>query len=160
MKTNFVYPDKENNKVEASFGIIRAIYEDEKKKITKKLPRITQQHIYPNNFDKMKVKFATQVLSNTTASAIRAVCDDTNDDLFNQNDIVKFALPTAYLCEMFNNCFDCLNKFKIINKELQGTKPGFINAYNFLKYDMLKFLLSLEYNCTKIIIWNSVFYSI
>ena len=110
MKTNFVYPDKENNKVEASFGIIRAIYEDEKKKITKKLPRITQQHIYPNNFDKMKVKFATQVLSNTTASAIRAVCDDTNDDLFNQNDIVKFALPTAYLCEMFNNCFDCLNK--------------------------------------------------
>ena len=53
----------------------------------------------------MRVKFATQILSNTTTSAIRAVWNDSNDNLFSQNDIIKYALPTAYVCEMYNNSF-------------------------------------------------------
>ena len=116
LKTNVIYPDKDNNLVEASFGIIRAVYENEKNKITKKIPKLTRQHVYPNNFEKMRVKLATQVLSNTTASAIRAICFDKNDNLFNEKDILKFALPTAYFCEMFNKCFDCLNKIKMYNQ--------------------------------------------
>lgn len=145
LKTNFIFPDKIlNEKVEASFGIIRAIYEDEKTKITKKIPKLTQQHIYPNNFDKMRVKFATQILSNTTAAAIRAVCNDINDNLFTDNDIVKFALPTSYFCDMFNKCFDCMNKLPIYNKE-KCEKVGYMDAYDFLKNHMLEFLYSLEY---------------
>lgn len=70
LKTNVIYPDKDNNLVEALFGIIRAVYENEKNKITKKIPKLTRQHVYPNNFEKMRVKLATQILSNTTASAI------------------------------------------------------------------------------------------
>ena len=140
LKNNFKFTDpRTNEKVEGSFKIIRDIWENEKTKITKKLPKITQQHVYPNNFDKMKVKFAVQILSNTTASAIKAVCNDTNDNLFSQSDIIKYALPTAKICEMFNNCFDCFNKVSIFNKDLQGQKVGYIDAYDFLKNDMLEF---------------------
>lgn len=143
IKNNFLFTDKTT---------ICEIFENEKNKITKKLPKITQQHVYPNNFDKMKVKFSVQILSNTTASAIRAVCDETNDSLFSDSNIVKYALSTAKICEMFNNCFDCFNKVKIFNKDLQRTKVGYIDAYEYLKYDMLKFLHSLEYNSDAICI--------
>lgn len=64
----------------------------------------------------MRIKFATQILSHTTASAIRTICYDDNDNLFNKKDIANFALPTAYFCDMFNKCFDCLNKFPIHDK--------------------------------------------
>ena len=64
----------------------------------------------------MRVKLAVQILSNTTASAIRAVCDDVNDHLFNRNEIKKYPLPTALVCEMFNNCFDCFIKVSLFKK--------------------------------------------
>ena len=68
----------------------------------------------------MKVKYAVQILSNTTASAIKAVCSDPNNNLFSQSDIIKYALPTAKICEMFNNCFDCFNKVSIFNKDFES----------------------------------------
>lgn len=103
-------------------------------------------YLYPNNFDKMRVKFAVQIFSHTTASAIRAVCIDPNDNLFSPSEIIKYALPTAKICEMFNNCFDCFNKIPFFNKDKEGQKIGYIDSYDYLKNDMLKFLYSLEYN--------------
>lgn len=35
------------------------------------LPKVTVRHIYPNNFDKMNVSYAAQVLSNTFAELLK-----------------------------------------------------------------------------------------
>lgn len=35
------------------------------------LSRLTETHIYPNSFEKMKVKYAVQILSNSVANGFR-----------------------------------------------------------------------------------------
>lgn len=52
------------------------------------------------DFGKMGVKFATQIMSNATASAIRAFCDDISDNLLSKNEIIKYSLPTVYFSEI------------------------------------------------------------
>lgn len=146
LKTHISFIDKDyEEKQEASFQIIHAIYHEEENFFCKKLSKLTRAHVYPNAFEKMRVKFAVQVLSNTTAAAIRSICDE-DQNLFIRKNISKFAIPTAKFCEMFNRCFDSLNKFPIFNKLKQGATTNDLDAHNFLKNEMLNFLSSLEYN--------------
>ena len=42
-----------------SFQLIKELYEMEENAKTKRRPNLTRQHIYPNTFRKMRVKFAT-----------------------------------------------------------------------------------------------------
>lgn len=53
----------------ASFQVIRELYEMEANATTKMCPKLTRQHIFPNSFEKMRVKFATQIFSKTVAAA-------------------------------------------------------------------------------------------
>lgn len=142
LKTNILF-NFENERHEASFTIIQAIFHEEENLFCKKLTKLSRAHIYPNAFEKMRVKFAVQVLSNTTAAAIRSICD-TKDNLFVRKNIIKYAKPTAIFCEMMNNCFDCLNSLRIFDTQVQP-KCGYLDAYSFLKNDMLNFLKSLKY---------------
>ena len=142
LKTNFLF-EIENKKHEASFKIIREIFHEEENYFCKKLTKLSRAHIYPNAFEKMRVKFAVQVLSNTTSAAIKSICD-TENNMFVTKNIIQYAIPTAIFCDMFNKCFDCLNSLRIFNNQLQD-KCGYLDAYSFLKNDMLKFLYSLKY---------------
>ena len=144
LKTNISFFEKDSEeKQEAAFKIIHAIYHEEENFYCKKLSKLTHAHVYPNAFEKMRVKYAVQVLSNTTAAAIRSTCDE-EQNLFIRKNIAKFAIPTAKFCEMFNRCFDCLNKFPLFNN--QRDNINHLDSHNFLKNDMLNFLSSLEYN--------------
>ena len=60
------------------------------------LPKLTLDHIVLTSYSKMKVKLATQVLSQSVATAL---VEKGNDDV----------LGTAGFCKMMNNFFDCAN---------------------------------------------------
>jgi len=49
---------------------IESIYQSEKEKIYKLVPKLTESHIYPYKTKKMKVKPAAQVLSHSVSVAI------------------------------------------------------------------------------------------
>jgi hypothetical protein len=57
------------NKV-ASWRDITAIYEFDSKNSIRCCPKLTNTHISPNGFQRMKVKLATQVMSHTVSAAM------------------------------------------------------------------------------------------
>lgn len=60
------------------FNDIRIVYELDKDKSIRALPKITENHIFPSMFQRMNVKLAVQVLSHSVASAIRT-CIETGE---------------------------------------------------------------------------------
>lgn len=63
---------RKEDKQYASWSHIVTCYDIDKNSFLKQrqLPKITDKHIYPNLIPKMKVKFATQVLSKTVSNFI------------------------------------------------------------------------------------------
>lgn len=55
---------------EALWQYINDLYNDNKNKQYRIAPKLTEAHINLNNFQRMKVKFATQVLSATVSVAL------------------------------------------------------------------------------------------
>lgn len=54
----------------AKWQDIVAFYNKDKEMPIRAAPKLTDKHIHPNNFQKMKVKYATQILSHTVAASI------------------------------------------------------------------------------------------
>ena len=80
------------------------MYELGQNMLNKPAPKLTPSHIHPNNFEKMKVKLATQALSSTVAAGI---------ETFVQNGIFHSqALTTSAFIRNFDNLFDMLNSSK------------------------------------------------
>lgn len=97
----------------ARWSHIKRIFdEDEKSDLLRRCPKLTESHITPNNFEKMKVRFATQILSKTVAAALK--------DLTSQNIIVDENKATYNFIINMNNVFDILN----IKKYGISLKPG------------------------------------
>ncbi|KAL4153780.1 hypothetical protein QTP88_001613 [Uroleucon formosanum] len=91
-----------DNKI-ISFDDIKKTYElDKQNHKSKSLVKITDAHIYPNSFHKMRVKLAVQLLSNSMAAAIRT-CMQTGQLQNNTSS------NTADFIEFINHLFDCLN---------------------------------------------------
>lgn len=55
---------------EAKWVYVEQLYELEKNKDLRMVPKLTEAHIFPTGFQKMRVKFATQIFSSTVASGI------------------------------------------------------------------------------------------
>ena len=64
-------------------------------------PKLREKHIRPTNFQKMKVKYATQVFSHTVAAGI---CTYSS-----VGSLTPSALGTAELPSRFDSLFDCVN---------------------------------------------------
>ncbi|XP_077999383.1 uncharacterized protein LOC144452207 [Glandiceps talaboti] len=62
--------------------------------------KLKYEHIYLTSFARMKVKYATQVLSTTVANAI---------ELYGRNGNREQLAPTVEFVRMFDKFFDCLN---------------------------------------------------
>lgn len=56
----------------ASWGVVAALHNADKENVVKACPKLTDVHIAPNNFQKMSVRLATQVLSHSCSAAITA----------------------------------------------------------------------------------------
>ena len=91
-------------------------------------PKLTDHHLFNIKFqNRMKVKLAVQVLSNTVSSAL--------DFYVSQNLIQSSAIGTSMYCKSINDAFDILNSThsgeKVpLRRPLQGTSIGTINRLN------------------------------
>ena len=63
--------------------------------------KLTENHIHPNNFKKMKVKLATQVISHTVAASLCTYVS--------LGALPSSAMGTAEFIQKFDSVFDCVN---------------------------------------------------
>ncbi|XP_031338009.1 uncharacterized protein LOC116175207 [Photinus pyralis] len=75
---------------------------DHKSNVTRAMLKITDTHVNPTTFQKMKVKYAVQVFSHSVAAAI-ATCAETGEVRS------RTAKNTASFLKYINDTFDCLN---------------------------------------------------
>ncbi|KAH9374482.1 hypothetical protein HPB48_023054 [Haemaphysalis longicornis] len=115
-RNNLRYPHKLfiGNEV-VDWKYITALYESNDKLISRLAPKLTDDHVYKRPFNSMKVKFATQVFSQTVSTALSV--------MIAVGALDGAAEPTATFIERMDNLFDCLN-----SKHPKMTDP---RKYNF-----------------------------
>lgn len=131
LKYNF-YVD--NNKI--SWQYVVMFYEHDKNYPVRAAPKLSESHINPSNFEKMKVKFATQVFSATVAASM--------------NLYIRFgylpseAIHTSDFIERMDKLFDLLNSSTTgAAKEYNRAFKGLEYQISFLK-DCLDFFSRLQ----------------
>lgn len=131
-KHNFLKEDMQ----EISWKYVEDFYNHDKKYVPRAAPRLTDSHIFPNNFEKMKVKFASQVFSQTVSAGL--------------NLYIRFgALPasavsTAEFIEMMDKLFDILNSSTLANvKQFRRAFKAEEYQVDFLK-DCLNFFTQIK----------------
>jgi len=87
-----------------SFDYISKLFDLEQASVLRFVPKLTKTHIEPNAFKRMNVKLATQVLSHSVASAIRAYIA--------LEKLPTDANATADFVERVNRLFDIMNSNK------------------------------------------------
>ena len=97
-----------------SFDYISTLFDLEQASVLRFVPKLTKTHIEPNAFKRMNVKLATQVLSHSVASAIRAYVT--------LGKLPAAAKTTADSVDRVNRLFDIMNsnKPKTTNKWKRG----------------------------------------
>ena len=63
MRNSLINSDFDTPDGIVSFRPVKRLYEIEKLKTTRTCPKLTQKHIDPSSFDKMRVRYAVQVFS-------------------------------------------------------------------------------------------------
>lgn len=82
-------------------SFLDCFYAQDKLRSFRLAPKLTNGHIFPNSFQKMKLEFATQVLSRTVATAI--------DSLITYAVFPLSASPTVDFIDRMDKLFDILN---------------------------------------------------
>lgn len=95
-----------------NFDCVVELFELEKGKVTKMRPKLTEKHVHPNTFDKMRVSFATQVFSRSVASSINTIVECNQYKKSSKAE----ALSTAKFIEMVDKIFDCMNSCTLIDR--------------------------------------------
>ena len=134
LRNNFFKYDFEVDNEIVSFNAIRELYEREENYPSKSVPKLTDMHINPDNFEKMRVSPATQISSNTVSAAL--IVYKTGNQMKNEN-----AVQTTNFVEIIIDLFNCLNS-RSTNDKNPMHKP--LSDYNMQVIDYLK-------NCLKFI---------
>lgn len=101
----------------AKYEHIVKFYENDKQKSFKLAHKLTNSHIHPTNFDKMKVRYAVPLLSNSVAAGLSTYVD--------LNIIEESGRDTAEFVKIMNNLFDALNSSNLKdNYEYRRTFSG------------------------------------
>lgn len=86
---------------------IQELYDIDKNKEYRLAPKLTDTHIMPSNFEKMKVRYATQILSATVAAALHK--------LVISSDISSEAIDTINFIQNMNDLFDMFNSSTVFH---------------------------------------------
>ncbi len=123
----------------ASFKVIQKLYSiDQSNMYFKICPKLTEAHVYPSVFEKMSVKRATQVLSNSVAAGIEMVY---SQNLFGSDEyLLKCAQPTQLFVKKMNDLFDDLDCKNFVSKNplkyplLKNDSGKVQRLYDYIKY--------------------------
>ena len=85
----------------AAWKDIEDLYEKDSALPIRSAPKLTEKHIHPTNFNKMRVKLATQVLSHTVAASLCMYAS--------LGGLPSTAMGTAEFVLKFDSVFDCVN---------------------------------------------------
>ena len=96
MKNKFCFDEKTT-----SWSYIESFFDKDSHQFYRCAPKLTTSHIYPSNFQKMKVNLAVQVLSHTVSSGMNVY--------MTLGGLPKEAIGTIEFIEKFNNLFDMFN---------------------------------------------------
>ena len=122
-----------------SWDIIRQLYELDQNSV-RLCPKLTTKHIFPNAFEKMKVKYATQIFSHSVASAILTAVKSGKFSGCQES-----ALATATFIEKINKLFDCLNSYCLYDRNPHKCALQANNIpYEYLQ-DMKNYFQNLHY---------------
>lgn len=77
----------------------------EKNKVTRMCTKLSEKHISPNTFEKMRVSLAAPIFSKSAAAAIRTTVELTK---FERN-TNETAIAIANFIEKMDKIFDCMN---------------------------------------------------
>lgn len=102
----------------ASWRYIEEFYNIDKKAQFRTAPKLTDIHINPNNFQRMKVKYAAQILSGSVSSGMNT--------FISLGSLSAAAMFTTEFIERFNKLFDILNSSKLYSSNVN--KQAFTNA--------------------------------
>ena len=120
----------------ASWKDVEALYANDKAQSIRCCPKLTDNHIHPNGFKKIKVKLATQVLSHTVAAGIMMSVS-----------IGTLSASASGTADLIANCkpdqiFDCLNSSTLKDgKFLRRPITSISQHVQFMK-EMLTFIAS------------------
>ena len=90
---------------QAQWKDIEQFYNKDKELPIRAAPKLTDKHIRPNNFEKMKVRYATQILSHTVAASLCTYVS--------VGGLSPTAMGTAEFLSKFDSLFDCVNSSTI-----------------------------------------------
>lgn len=136
IRNHFITKRYEWDGQHTDFSYVKNIYEFFKERNLKLTWKLTKSHISPSPFEKMKVKYASQLLSASTAAAIGTF-------------IVAGTLPTAALgtmsfVEKFDEIFDFLNSSsKFSPKKTKCAYIASMEQREFIR-NTIEFLKSLK----------------
>ena len=125
-----------NVKKVASWEDIQVIYERDRTQNLRCCPKLTEKHINPNGFMKMKVKLATQTISQTVAS--------TMSTYISLGALPPSAMGTAELISNFDNIFDCLNSSSLSSTKIYKQAMSENSPHHKFIADMLEFIASIK----------------
>lgn len=135
LRSNLMSSDFHYQGSVAKFEHIMQFYDIEKHKSLKLAPKLTESHINPTNFEKTKVHYATELLSNTVATAISCYIDF--------QAINESAKETVTFIKLINDLFDILNSSSVHSTcEYQQAFSGSATQITFMN-EMLDFFKSL-----------------
>lgn len=100
LTSDFYYEGKK-----VSWEYIEKLYSHQKEQNLRLIPKITNAHIEPNNFQKMRVKYAAQIFSRTVYGAL-------NTFIFAKL-LPEEAKATSEFVKLINDLFDILNSSKL-----------------------------------------------
>lgn len=119
-----------------NWSYIRQFYDKDKIEPFRLAPKLSEKHMNPTAFKKMKVKFATQVLSHSVASGISTYVS--------LKALPKEAMNTVYVLDKFDTLFDIFNADKL--KEAKKFRTAFTGEDYKLKFlnETSEFLKTLK----------------
>ena len=120
---------------QAQWKDIEQFYNKDKELPIRAAPKLTDKHIRPNNFEKMKVRYVMQILSHTVAASLCTY--------ISVGGLSPTAMGTAELLSKFDS-FDCINSSTIsCTKRLRHAVTKTSSHTSFLK-EMFNFIDKLK----------------
>lgn len=137
INNNFICPEGI-----VSWDVVRELREKDAQSIgTRACLKLTEKHVNPGHFDKMKVRYAVQVLSNSVSDAITTMAEN---NLFQKSNNKKNAVSTAIFIKKINNLFDCMNSSCVSSKSLLKTAFTSNGAAHQYMIEMVAYLKQIK----------------
>lgn len=118
-RNNLLQNNFQFNNYKTSWAHIKQFYEKDKLLSRRCVPKLTNSHLDPTKSEKMKVKLATQIFSNSVASCMHTY--------ISLGALPAEAIHTVEVLQKFNNLFDMLNSS--IHKGTKYRKPFHAEKY-------------------------------